>query len=325
MSKIQKAIQAMRASKDADATGRANAEKFVSRHGPNVSEPRTRRSVRPASEASDAAFQRNLEMFEEQPVVNKLSIDRNELLRAGFWLEGTDAENIAEQFQRAKRPLIHSSFEMGVPIGENSNVIMVTSAMPGAGKSFCSFNLVRSIAKERDVGAVLVDADVLKRSVSRGFGVSDKPGLMDYLVDEEMSIDDILFETDVDGIILVPAGEKHPQAAELLSSRRMKQLVQELSQRFRTRAIILDTPPMLVTNEAHVLATHVGQIVFVIEARVSSQESVLQALGSLDRSKPINAILNKSRTASGSGYYGDDYGYYPFNDRGRDDVELTTD
>ena len=324
MSKIQKALQAMRASKDAESTARTNADKFISRHGPNVSVPRTKQRVRPAPGNPDTAFQRELEMFEEQAVVNHLSIDRNELMRAGFWLEGVEAETIAEQFRRAKRPLIHSAFEMGVPIGENSNVIMVASAMPGAGKSFCSFNLVRSIAMERDVGAVLVDADVLKCSLSRGFGVTDKPGLMDYLVDEQMFVDDILFATDIDDIILVPAGTKHPQAAELLSSRRMKQLVQELSQRFRTRAIVFDTPPILVTNEAHVLATHVGQIVFVIEARVSSQESVLQALGSLDRSKPINAILNKSRTASGSGYYGDDYGYYPFNDRGRDDAELTT-
>lgn len=322
MSKIQKALQAMRESNGESATVRANAEKFIKRHGPNVSVPRNDQSRSSAGRKSDSSFHRELVMFEEAPVHNTLAVQKDLLQRAGFWLEGADAEAVAEQFRRAKRPLIHCAFEMGVPIGDNSNVIMVASALPGAGKSFCSFNLIRSIAMERDVGAVLVDADVLKREISRSFGAGDKPGLMDYLLDEEMQLEDILFATDLDDIVLLPAGNKHPRAAELLSSRRMKQLVRDLSERFWTRAIVFDTPPILVTNEAHVLANHVGQIVFVIEARVSSQESVLQALNSLDRSKPINAILNKSRTAAGSGYYGDDYGYYPFAEGRRDDSEI---
>ena len=69
---------------------------------------------------------------------------------------------------------------------------------------------------------------------------------------------------------------------------------------------------MLVTNEAHILSAYAGQIIIVIAARSSSQDSVMQALASLDRKKPINAILNKSPAASGAGATSDSYGYYPF-------------
>ncbi len=314
MGKIQEALRALRAAeKDANTITRENAERFVARYGPNATQkngaavPRSRRT-------SDTTMAPVLpEGFEDRPVTNKFAIDRDKLAESGFWPTGPDEGVIAEQFRRAKRPVISLAFETGVPTGENPNVVMMASAMPGAGKSFCSFNLARSIARERDIGAVLVDADVLRSSISRSLGLSDKPGLIDYLLDEKLVLDDLLLQTDLDGIIVVPAGQRHSEATELLSSRRMTQLVAELSARFRNRVVLCDTPPILVTNEAHVFAEHVGQIVMVIEAGYSTQESVLQALASLNRDKPINAILNKSRTARGSGYYGDDYGYYPFH------------
>lgn len=314
MGKIQEALRALRAAeRDASTITREKAERFVASYGPNVSQPvnggsRERRLREEVARTTPVVP----EDFEDRPVKAFVEIDREKLDASGLWPTGPNAEVIAEQFRRAKRPIITLAFETGVPIGENPNVVMMASAMPGAGKSFCSVNLARSIARERDIGAVVVDVDVLRSGITRSFGLSDRQGLMDYLLDEKLTLEDILLQTDLDGIVVVPAGQRHPEASELLSSRRMTQFIAELSARFRNRVIICDTPPILVTNEAHVFAKHVGQIVMVIEARYSSQESVLQALGSLDRDKPINAILNKSRTAQGSGYYGDDYGYYPF-------------
>jgi len=321
MSKIQKALEALRAERDASTVTKEKAERFLAQYGPNVSPAngathRRRRANRDGSAAIAIP-----DDFKQLPVKRHVQIDREKLAASGLWPTGNDAEVIAEQFRRAKRPLIEIAFETGVPVGVNANVIMMASAMPGAGKSFCSVNLARSIARERDVGAVVVDADVLRASITRQFGLDEHPGLIDFLLEPELTIDDIVLQSDLEDIILVPAGRQHPEATELLSSRRMKQFVSDLSARFRNCGVICDTPPILVTNEAHVLAMHVGQIVMVIEARYSSQESVLQALGSLDRDKPINAILNKSRTASGGGYYGDDYGYYPFNRGKGDDTE----
>ena len=150
----------------------------------------------------------------------------------------------------------------------------------------------------------------MKPGLSRALGLQDEPGLVDYLIDPSIDIADVLLATDLNGIVILPAGRKHPEATELLASRRMRNLASTLSERFANRAVVFDTPPLLLTNEALVLAGIAGQIVFVIEARKSSQDSVVRAVSLLDRSKPVNAILNKSLSASGSGYHSDDYGYY---------------
>ena len=242
-----------------------------------------------------------------------VEIDVGALVETGLIPARQDADLINEQFRRIKRPVLQIAFDENFPVDAdaNSNIIMMVSAMPGAGKSFCAFNLAESIAHERDFGSVLVDADVLKPGLSRALGLQDEPGLTDYLIDPSIDIADILVATDRNGIVVLPAGNKHSEATELLASRRMNNLAATLSERFADRAVIFDTPPLLLTNEAQVLAGIAGQLVFVIEARKSSQDSVVRAVSLLDRKKPVNAILNKSRSASGSGYHSDDYGYYP--------------
>ena len=238
----------------------------------------------------------------------RVSVSAETLRDQGLRPQDSDLDLVAQQFRRIKRPILNIAFGDGVPKSENANVIMLGSALPGTGKTFCSFNLATSIAREKDVGAVLVDADVLKPNISVAFGLQDRPGLVDYLLDSSLTMDDIVVATNVLGIIVVPTGQQHDQATELLASRRMNQFVESLSQRFQARAIIFDTPPLLLTNEAQVLTEHMGQIVLVIEAGASTQETVEQALNSLNRDKPINAILNKARGVS-FGEYGS-YGYY---------------
>lgn len=243
-----------------------------------------------------------------------INVDAENLVKLGFRQTGADAERVGQQFRRIKRPILNIAFGELSQESANSNVVMVASALPKSGKSFCAYNLAVSIARERDIGAILVDADVLKPGTSRAFGIEDRVGLIDYLLDKSISLDDILVGTDLHGIVLVPAGKRHEDATELLASRRMEQFVHELSTRFQARAIIVDTPPLLLTNEALVLAEHMGQIVFVIEAGITSQEAVTSALESLNRDKPINAIVNKVRGSAAGGYSekypGPYYAYY---------------
>lgn len=260
------------------------------------------------SESKNNLHDPELAIKDERLPEFSIEVSPEMLLDLGLQARGKDIDLVAQQFRRIKRPVLSIAFGAGSEDAENSNVIMVASALPKTGKTFCSFNLATSIAREKDFGTVLVDADVLKPNISRALGVEDRLGLIDYLLDSSISVDDILVATDLFGMVTVPAGKQHPDATELLASRRMKTLVETLSHRFRSRAIIVDTPPLLVTNEAHVLAEHMGQIVFVIESGTSTQESVTQALGSLNRDKPINAILNKVRGVSLGGY--GDYGGY---------------
>lgn len=244
-----------------------------------------------------------------------IRLDIPSLINCGLMPDDDHKELIAQQFRRIKRPVLQCAFQVNLPVGENANVIMMASALPGSGKSFCAFNLVQSISIERDVGAVIVDADVLKPSLSRDLGLENHVGLIDYLVDPSMELTDILVQTDSNGIVIIPAGRQHAEATELLASRRMSDLVSRLSSIYRNRAVIFDAPPLLLTNEAQVLAEMMGQIILVIEARISSQESVIRAVAMLDRDKPINAIINKSRSDVGGGYPSDEYGYYPYSGR----------
>lgn len=320
MSKIQKALRAVRGLQADNPDVREKAERYLAVHGPAVGAHRNGQASKPVGR--DRTLRPDFfEQFEELPVARQIAIDVERLNQAGFWPLEDAAVTPGGQFGRAKRPILQIAFETGVPVGENANVMMVGSTMPGAGKTFCSINLARSIARERDVGALLIDGDVLKSSMTEAFGCTDQPGLVDYLLDSSLSLDDVLVQTDLHDIVFIPAGRKHPEATELLSSRRMKRFVQELSQRFRTRVLICDTPPLLVTNEAYAFARHAGQILLVIEAGYTSQESVQHVLQSFDRDKPVNAILNKTSLVSDVGYYGDTYGA-PHGEEITDDIPV---
>ncbi|HZD54429.1 MAG TPA: XrtA-associated tyrosine autokinase, partial [Woeseiaceae bacterium] len=250
----------------------------------------------------------------------KHTVDKEQLVKAGLLAPLDHAVYIADEFRRIKRPLISNatitSGEVAAQapdnMNEHMNVIMITSALPNAGKTFCSMNLALSISLERELNVLLVDADVAKRHITRELGLAEAPGLIELLLDESKSVDDALVRTDMNGIQVLPAGHGHPQATELLASDRMSSIINELATRYSDRIILLDSPPLLVTSEAQALASQVGQIALVIEAGETTQQSLAQTLEVLDRDKAINCILNKSRHSSQFGYYGGDYGYYGY-------------
>ena len=186
---------------------------------------------------------------------------------------------------------------------------MVTSAMPGEGKSFTAINLAVSIAMELDHTVLLVDADVSRPSVLRHLGLAPERGLMDVLTGDVDDLGDVLLRTNIEKLSILPAGMPHPRATELLASDSMNQLLEQIAKRYPDRIIVFDSPPLLVTTEARVLATHMGQIVVVVEAERTTQGSVRQALGTIDACPVKLMVLNKSRRAGAGSYYGYGYGY----------------
>lgn len=246
----------------------------------------------------------------------KHHVSQRDLIEGGLLAPLDNTMPIADEFRRIKRPLIaNASAEIPGKAGAPMNVIMITSAFPGAGKTFCSVNLAVSISLERELNVLLVDADVAKPHISRAFGLGSAPGLIDMLVDETTKFTDVLVRTDINDIQVLPAGRRHPQATELLASDRMSTIVRELAVHYPDRLIILDSPPLLVASEAQALASQVGQIALIVEASRTSEQILTQALETLDQDKAINLVLNKSRHWSGSGasgYYGGDYGYHAY-------------
>lgn len=214
----------------------------------------------------------------------------------------------SDEYRRIKRPLLSNAFGKTAQLVNKGNIILVTSSIPGEGKTYTAINLALSIAQERDHTVLLVDCDIAKRGTSRLLGLSGKPGLVEVLEDENFSIGDAILCTDVPELRLVPAGKNHDFVAELLASQKMSELVSELSERYQDRIIIFDGPPLLPTPATQILTGLVGQVVFVIETGKTPQSVVDEALKMIPEEQATGIVMNKSEGMSGRNEYY--YGYY---------------
>ena len=194
---------------------------------------------------------------------------------------------------------------------DNINLIMVTSALAGEGKTFSAINLAMSIAMEQDKTVLFVDADVSKATAATLLGISSKrPGLIDLLEDPTIQMRDVMLHTNVPNLRILTAGRLHDRATELLASEAMHRLMLDLSRRYPDRVIVFDSPPLLQSTEAVVLANLMGQVVFVVAAEQTGQDAVTEAVHLLKGEKIIGMVLNKSRRRVSARYgYGYGYGY----------------
>jgi len=240
----------------------------------------------------------------------KHHVTRDQLIRGGMLVPSDQDSLAADAFRRIKRPLIDNAANRTPGATKNANIIMLTSALPNAGKTFCAVNLAVSMSHERDLNVLLVDADVDKRHISREFGLGDAPGLIELLLDDNADINEMLVRTDLNDIQVLPAGRYDSNATELLASGRMAAIVNELATRYSDRLVILDSPPMLVASAAQAVAPHVGQIIVVVEAGSTSHQELNHTLELLNRDRPINIILNKTHDWSALGDYVGVYGSY---------------
>ena len=219
---------------------------------------------------------------------------------------------IQDDFRRVKRPLVSNACGRDKLMVDRGNLILVTSSVPGEGKTFTSVNLALSISQEMDNTVLLVDCDVAKQGVSRMLGLENVAGLVDVLESDDLSIGDVLLQTDIPNFRVVSAGKQNEYITELLASQRMSDLVNEIASRYTDRIIIFDGPPMLPTPQTKVLAGLVGQVVFVVEAGKTSQSLVEEALEMIPKEQATGMVMNKNEgLSSRGGYY---YGYYGAED-----------
>jgi len=240
----------------------------------------------------------------------RVEIDLSRLAAAGYVTPTSPRSRLADEMRVIKRPLISNAQGRSAAPVQAANLVMVTSAMPGEGKTFMAINLAISIAMELDTTVLLVDADVARPATPERLGVPVEKGLLDLLTRKDLDIADVMLRTNIERLSYLPAGTPHSRATELLASEGMALLVQELASRYHDRILVFDAPPLLSSTESRVLATHMGQIVLVVEAERTPQASVKQALGTVEQCPVVMTVLNKierSETGSYYGYYG--YGY----------------
>lgn len=218
--------------------------------------------------------------------------------------EITDAK-VYEQFRRLKRPILQCAF--GPLATPGTQTIMVTSPLQGAGKTFISSNLAYALALEKDRNVLLIDTDNANPTLTRQMGLTGYPGLYDLIGTAGLALEEVVCRTDIPGLWVLPAGKTATDALELLNSHRCQEIFRQLADRDPDGIIILDAPPLLITNEAPAVTALAGQFLLVVEAGVTPKSSVTRSLEILDLKKPVGLVLNKalSRGELGS--------YYPYS------------
>ena len=233
-------------------------------------------------------------------------VDLARLAQMGYLTPESPRAQIADEFRVIKRPLLMNVHGKSATPVERANLIMVTSSLPGEGKTFVAVNLAISMAMELDKTVLLVDADVSRPSVLQRLGLARSSGLLDVLVDPSLQLADVMLRTNIDSLSVLPAGTPRGQATELLASEGMVRLLDEMATRYADRILVFDAPPLLPSTESRVLATHRGQVILGVEADRTPQKYVKQALATIESCPVVLPLLNKA-SHSEVGFY---YGYY---------------
>jgi len=253
----------------------------------------------PASQPETNAAGVNMTQATGRQSTRRIELDLARMRELGMVTAAGGRTNLLEEFRIIKRPLLKRAFAECAPKENPGNLIMVTSSLPGEGKTYSAINLAMSIAMELDHTVLLVDADVARPSVLRTLGLPAQRGLMDILLDDKLDLSDVMLRTNVDTLSILPAGTSTPRATELLASSTMTAMVHELANRYPDRVIIFDSPPLLLTSESRVLASHMGQIVVVVESQTTTQHAVKEALTQLEGIANVNLLYNKTRDIPG--------------------------
>jgi receptor protein-tyrosine kinase len=242
----------------------------------------------------------------------QVMIDFDRLRVEGILTPDRGRSLTTEQFRIIKNSVLRNRWQENTNL---HNLIMVTSAVPGEGKTFTAINLAMSIASERDLTVLLIDGDLSRPSIVKRLGIKADKGLLDLLEDPTLDVGDVILRTNVESLSVIPAGKPNQMSTELLASTRMKRLVEEISKRYPDRIIVFDAPPVLATTESSILARHADQIVFVVEAEGTRRSAVKSALDLISSCPNIGLVLNKARPQFGATQFGSYYGgYYGYGD-----------
>lgn len=232
------------------------------------------------------------------------TVDRDRLIEQGLILPGAPVSGLAEEFRIVKRQLM-----LAARGDAKARRILICSAQPGEGKSFCSVNLALSMAAEKDVEILLIDADFAKAEIPVMLGLDAGIGLLDALADPAIDVESAIIRTDIPQLSVLPAGTRSHDDTELLAADRTTALFDDLQAADPRRILIFDSPPALAASPASTLAHQVGHVVMVVRADATPESELREAVLLLDGCDDIQLLLNGARFAPGGKRFGTYYGY----------------
>jgi protein-tyrosine kinase len=241
------------------------------------------------------------------PVIATLQAAEGDPMRLAWDLRGDSA--LLSQLRNIRRE-IGKLLDAGLA-RQRATVMLVTSAMPGEGKSFLSLGLARVLAAGQDRRVVLVDADLPKRNLTELLGTSDQPGLVECLADGR-AIADVLCRSDDPALSFVPAGRWRPDVPDLMCGTKMDRILKSFQQCDRRHVFVVDTAPILAFGETAHLAEQADLVVLVIRADRTPRAAAEEALRKLAADRPLALVLNGQQGSVLDGYYGygDSHGDY---------------
>lgn len=219
-------------------------------------------------------------------------IPRERLADQGLIVPEAPVSALLEEFRIVKRELLADARASKDPLARR---ILVCSPHSGEGKTYCATNLAIALAAERDIEVVLVDADVVRPSVTTRLGMAGGKGLMDALADPSLAPENLVITTDIPNLFVLPAGSANTLDAEYLASEHTGYLLDRLTQGAPRRVLVFDTPPALAASPAAELASHVGQAVLVVRADETSRAALEDAQQLLSACPDIKLLLNAAR------------------------------
>lgn len=238
-----------------------------------------------------------------------VQIDRTALDEMGFVHPDAPPTSLAEEFRIVKRQLLVGALGgQGASAFPRGRAILVCSAEPDEGKTYCAVNLALSMSKEKDIEVLLVDADFAKPEILSTLGIEGGPGLMDALADPTIDVEACVIRTDLGNLSVLPAGRLMNEATELLASEHTKSVFERLLSS-HSRIVIFDSSPALAASSASVLAQLVGQVMMVVRADVTSESELREALGLLSSCDQVRLLLNAVQLEPHGRRFGAYYGY----------------
>ncbi len=238
------------------------------------------------------------------------AIDRARLRAMNFIDPDGPVTGLSEEFRIVKRQLLLAARGgKGLESVDRGERILICSAHPNEGKTFCAINLALSMASEKDNRVLLVDADFAKPSVLARLGIASSPGLMDALANPAADVEDYVIATDIAGLSILPAGAQTNQDTEYLAASRAEAVLDTLTKHDPARIVIFDSPPALAASPASVLALLVGQTVVVVHADVTTDSALRDALSLLSGCEHIQLMLNRAKFSPTGRKFGSYYGY----------------
>lgn len=221
--------------------------------------------------------------------LNKSLLKRNRIL--------IDAENAeADTAYRMLRTQVLQKL-----IANEWNSLAITSPGVDQGKTLTALNLAISLAREVNYTVLLVDFDLRRPGLHKYLGIKPNAGISDFFL-HDTPLDQVLINPGLERLVLLPGRDALNNSSEILKSKKMLQLVEEMKSRYPSRLIIFDLPPILATDDALAFSPYVESVMLVIEEGKTKQEEIQRSMELLKETNFMGTVLNKSKESQQSPY-----------------------